>query len=642
VRTLIKNCVRRDRQQRIGDLAVVQYVLDNRPPTGPPAQTETPPRRKRSGTATLVIAVLTGAVAAAAAWSLRATPSVRPAPVSRFGIPLGPDQAFNGSATSRHLVAVSPDGRYIAYEANAQLYLRALDQLEAAPVRGTNELPFEPFFSPDGQSIAYFTGSGQLKRIGIGGGSPVTICNAQPPFGASWSGDRIFFGQLGTGIFEVPATGGTPRVVLANDPKQYEVFHGPQLLPDGQTLLFTAGSPTTLADRWTSGRIEALSLTTGRRKVLVRAATDGRYLPTGHLVYGREGVLYAIAFDPNTLETKGSAAAIVQGVAQAGGSTTGAMQASFSNSGAFVYLPFTAGSLTTIVWRDRRGNETPIAAPPHVYQTPRLSPDGSRIAVHATDQDNDIWIWDVVKETLTRLTFDKGVDSSPVWSRDLSRIFYASAKDGPLNLFWKPSNGTGRPEALFATAPETNSALVVNSMSPDGRMLIYSAGVPADVLAVPVDGEHKPVPLMAQRTFAERGGDVSPDGRWIAYYSDESGGFQVYVRPFPTVDQGRWQISGDGGTVPRFAPNGRELFYVNGQNQLVSTTVVSGPTFSFGKTSVVMDLSDSPPTVYRNYDVAPDGRIVLIKQAQRTRAPQQFIAVLNWFTELNERVPVGR
>jgi len=294
------------------------------------------------------------------------------------------------------------------------------------------------------------------------------------------------------------------------------------------------------------------------------------------------------------------------------------------------------------VWRNRQGLDTPIAAPQHSYETPRVSPDGTRIAMHALDQDSDIWVLDTKSEALTRLTFDKAADMSPVWTKDGRRVAYVSAKDGAPNLFWKPADGTGQSEPLLAQPPSSSGALIANGATPDGKALIFSVGVPSNIMTLPFEGDRQPRALIAQPSFAERSGDVSPDGRWIAYQSDESGTFQIYVRPFPAVDQGRWQVSGEGGRLPIWGPNGRELFYTDDRNRLVSVNVSAATPFAFGKASVVFDLADTLLAVYRNYDIAPDGsRFALIKP-ERQRDSTHFLIVENWFEELKQRVPVGR
>jgi serine/threonine-protein kinase len=331
---------------------------------------------------------------------------------------------------------------------------------------------------------------------------------------------------------------------------------------------------------------------------------------------------------------------VVEGVAHASGGTTGAIQVAVSNIGTLAYPPATGGQATMLAWRNRQGVDIPIAAPAHAYETPRVSPDGTRIAVHATDQDSDIWVWDTKSETLTRLTFDKASDLAPVWTRDGRRIAYVSTKDGLPNLYWKPADGTGQAEPLLAQAPPSNGALVANGATHDGKALIFSVGTPSDIMTLSLEGDRRSRALVAQSQFAERSGDVSPDGRWIAYQSDESGSFQIYVRPFPAVDQGRWQLSGEGGRSPLWAPSGRELFYTDDRNRLVSVNVQAGATFAFGKTTVMFDLADTLLSNYRNYDIAPDGSRFAVIKPQRSRGSTQFIVVENWFEELKQRVPV--
>jgi len=280
------------------------------------------------------------------------------------------------------------------------------------------------------------------------------------------------------------------------------------------------------------------------------------------------------------------------------------------------------------------------------HEDPAWSPNGNKLAFMMDagsngGEDNDIWVFDTKTDTLARLTFDKGSDSAPVWTRDGKRIIYNSSRDGVPNLYWKAADGTGQPEPLLAKPPESNGALVPSTTTPDGKGLIYAIGVPADVMYLPLEGERTPRPLMAQPQFNERGGDVSPDGRWIAYYSDESGTFQVYVRPFPAVETGRWQVSTDGGGVATWSRDGRELFYVDARSRLVSVPVQAGATFSFGKPSTVLDVSDAM-AVLRNYDFAPDGARAAIVKQSRARSVAQFIVIENWLEELKQRVPGGR
>jgi len=275
------------------------------------------------------------------------------------------------------------------------------------------------------------------------------------------------------------------------------------------------------------------------------------------------------------------------------------------------------------------------AEPEHQHRTER------RIALHAGDEENDLWILDTVSETLTRVTFDRGLDSYEAWTPDGKRLAYVSGHSGELNLYWRLADGTGQAEALLREPPKNNSgALVINGFTPDGKWLLYSSGVPSDIMALPIEGSRTPKPVLTNTQYAERSASISPDGRFIAYQSDESGAFQVYVRPFPDVDQGRWQISSSGGTLPLWAPTGKELVFSDSENRIISVPVTTQPTFAFGRPVPLVNFSDRPASVYRNYDFAPDGsRLVLVKDPSRSRGSTQFVVTLNWFDELRRRLP---
>ena len=639
IRLLLTRCLERDRKLRIADISVVRYVLGEplAAAATPAASGTASPRFRWAGA---VAAAAAAFIAAAGGWILKPSTAAPARTPTRFTVAVPADLPFDSLSASRHLLALSPNGARLAYVAGGQILQRAMDQLDSLPVRGTNEGPLEPVFSPDSQWIAYFA-AGHLKKIPVGGGAPTTLSDMAAPMGMSWTGDRLLYGDL-AGIYEVSSTGGTPKLIVTADRKAGEVLHGPQLLPGGESVLFTVGKAGAVVDRWSSAQIAVQSLKTGVRKIVMRGATDARYASSGHLVFGRDGGLYGNRFDLDRIELTGEPAAIIEGVGQSAGGLSGAVQFTLSSAGALAYLPSGgAGALTTLVWRDRQGVDTPTSVSPHMYETPRTSPDGTHVALHASDQDNDIWIYSVKSETLTRLTFDKASDSSPLWTRDGKRIVYTSGRDGAPNLFWKPADGTGQPEPLMAPPSETNGALVANSITPDGKFLVYSVGVPADIMLLPLDGERRPKPLMAQPRFAERGGDVSPDGRWIAYYSNESGAFQIYVRPFPDVNTGRWQVSSDGGTLPVWSRDGTELLYIDGHAHLASVAVERGATFSFGKTTTVLDLSDSV-AVYRNFDVTPDPKRFAVVKQQRSRTAPAFVVVENWFEELKQRVPAAR
>jgi serine/threonine-protein kinase len=294
----------------------------------------------------------------------------------------------------------------------------------------------------------------------------------------------------------------------------------------------------------------------------------------------------------------------------------------------------------TLVWVDRQGREQPIKAPPRAYTYPRISPDGTKVAVYIFDQENDIWIWDLTRETLTRLTFDSRLDRMPLWTPDGRRIVFSSQRGGGDNLFWQAADGTGPVERLT----ESPNAQFPTSFSPDGTRLVFRDQTPdgaSDIGVLALEGEPRATPLM-QTAYAEWNPELSPDGRWIAYQSNESGREEIYVRPFPKVEAGRWQVSTRGGTRPVWARNGRELFYLVGQGRVMAVPIQPGPAFVFGNPQVMFDGPYLAPQPGRTYDVSPDGKqFLMIKEGgiDQRSTPREIVVVLNWSEELKRLVP---
>jgi len=534
-------------------------------------------------------------------------------------------------------LAVSPDGRHIVYWAYPaggvqQLYVRSLDEFMARSIPGTEGAVGDQFFSPDGQSVAFFT-AGELKKVLLRGGAPITICEA--PTGrrsGSWGEDTIVFSSRGH-LYRVSAAGGEPEILATPDREKGEVFyHMPEILPGGQALLFTI---------WTStaGQIALLSLETGEQKVLF-AGRQAHYAPTGHLVYAlsETGTLMAAPFDLATLEVTGDAVPILEEVRQG---SSDAVDYGFSGNGTLIYVPGreSEGSFS-LVWVDREGAVEPLGAPPHGYRGPRLSPNGRRLAVEI---ERDIWVYDIPRETLTRLTFE-GNNQQAQWTPDGKRVTWRSIRDGVAgNLFWKLADGTGAVERLTTSEFRQNPG----SWSPDGQLLAFyqqpsvgSSPTARDIWILPLEGERKPQSIL-QTQFNELAPVFSPDGRWLGYVSDESGRNEIYVRPFPKVEEGKWQISTDGGVELRWAANGRELFYRNESgNQMMVVNITTEPTFGAGTPRLLFE------GVYTRsqggsafYDVTPDGqRFVMVKTAEAEEAAQIHV-VLNWFEELKRLVP---
>jgi serine/threonine-protein kinase len=655
--TFLKRCLHKDRKQRIGDAQSVRLALEGAfeaavAHAGQPSAVAQPVWRRP-----VVVAVVTAMVAVLAtgvvAWKL--WPAVPVPGVTRFEYDLPDGQQFRNAG--RNVMALSPDGRQFAYNSTGGLYLRNMDDLEGRPISGTQDAFSNPFFSPDGQSVGYWQ-NGELKRISIGGGAPVVICAAANPFGVSWERDNtILFGQP-KGIMRVSANGGTPELVIPV--KDNERVDGPQLLPDGDSVLFSA---TTRAGetRWDEAQVVVQSVSRGNRKVLVQGGSGARYISTGHLVYALGDALFAVAFDVRRLEIGGGAVSVIEGVARAGNPTANSAAANYavSGDGTLVYVKpgalggfLAEGAPRTLVWVDRQGREESLGAPVQPYVYPRIAPDGTRVALDIRNQGQDIWIWDLRRQTMRRATFDPALDALPVWTPDGRRLVWTSQRGGgPLNLYWQAADGTGTVERLT----DSPNAQRASSVTPDGTRLLFSENIQtesgrANVLMLSLDGDRHATPLV-RTMFTERLAEISPDGRWLAYESDESGQFQIYVRPFPAVDEGRWQVSTAGGRQPVWIGSGRELIYVAPDGSLMSVSAdirLDGESFTGGTPARLVTgegyyYAWNDQNQGRTYDVFPDGkRFLRLKESGSGDSPTASIVVVeNWTEELKRLVPVN-
>ena len=414
-----------------------------------------------------------------------------------------------------------------------------------------------------------------LKKVAVTGGPAVTLATFDGnPLSATWgSDDTIVVATAGgtTGLLRVGAAGGAATTVLTRpDRAQGELDHlWPEILPGGRAVLMTITAITGGLD---AAQVAVLDLETGTRKVLLHGGSHAQYVPSGHLVYAVSGTLRAVAFDLGALETRGTPVPVI---ADMGTTFTGAANAAVARDGTLAYVA--GGGVAglnvprTLVWVDRQGREMPISVPPRPYLYPRLSSDATRVAVTATDQAFDIWVWDLDRTTLTRISVDPEVDNHPVWTADGRRLIFSSERAGTRNLYWQAADGTGAVERLTESPNLQNAGAV----SPDGRRLIFTEAVPkmgTDLMQVELDGTHRVTPLV-HSSFSERNGVVSPDGRWLAYEANDSGRFEISVRPFPDVNAGHWQVSTEGGTRPLWARNGEELFYVDPSGALMRVGV---------------------------------------------------------------------
>ena len=657
---LVNRCLEKDPEDRYQSMRDVVLDLRSMGQTGSLPEQATSMLHKG-----IWIAAAIGALALVGAitWWLKPAPPVTHV-VTRFSYPLpeGQDVTDNGG----HTLALSPDGTKLAYVANQQLYLRAMDQLEAQPIRGTNEDPMEPVFSPDGQWLAYFASAGGagggtrgpfvLKKIAVAGGVSVTLGQvAAAPNGATWRNETIAFGiNKATSVASVqaiPDSGGTLHTIVAGDNGK-ELLMQPQLLADGEHLVFVSVHRTTATgSEGSEGQIVVQSLNGKDRRTLVDAGTDPHVLPAGQLVYIHEGTLLAVPFDIGSLTVTGGPVSVLEGVTE-----TTAGQFTVSADGALAFRPGgVSGGKRLLVWVDREGHEQPISAKARVYVYPRLSPDGTKIAVSCGDEENDIWVFDLAKETLTRLTFGPAFELYMAWTPDSKYLLYSSgplAPAGvatPLDVFRKAADGTGLTEALT----QKQSGGYPQSVSPDGKSLLLrryfaSPSVLSGLYLLPVDPSREPQArearaLLADPKLNEFNGEISPDGRWIAYSSNESGRQEIYVRPFPAVDSGRWQISSEGGNKPLWSRSGGELFFV-AANRLVAVPVSAGTTFTYGKPQPLLNL-DARAYEFgsggRTFDISKDGkRFLMTKNAASgaTTARPSIVVVSNWFDELKAKM----
>jgi Protein kinase domain/WD40-like Beta Propeller Repeat len=644
VRTLIRRCLEKDVRQRIADISVAQYVLDGLGDvasaaapgdSAPIAPRPTLGRRM----AKISVAWLVGvAMAGSAVWF--AVRSAAPPRVTRLLI--APPSAA-AVAMDRPGLAVTPDGTRVVYAGanNTAFFVRALDQLNATAITGLGEV-YGPFVSPDGQWIGFFDGLTALKKVAITGGPAVTLARPDGTgFGASWGPDGtiIFATNLRTtGLQRITADGGEPAVLTRPNRAAGEDDHiWPEILPGGQAVLFTITPSTGGLDQ---AQVAVLDLRTGKQTVLIRGGSGAHYVSSGHLVYMAAGTLHAVAFDLTRLAVVGTPVKVLPEVTPMSNSGV-----AVATDGTLVYISGDASvaAMRSLVWVDRQGHETPIPAPPRNYAFPRLSPDGKRLAIYIPDQEVDIWLWDLARETLTRATFDPSVDVFPVWSADGRQLLFSSSRADAVNLFAQPADGSGDVTRL-TRSPNIQHA---TSVSPDGTSLVFTEIAPAtgqDLMQLRLDATHA-VTTLVQTKSNERNGEVSPDGRWLAYEANDSGRFNIYVRPFPDVSSGYWQVSTDGGTRPLWARNSEELFYLNEAGAVMRVGVAHGPSWAATAPTKLFEgrYGAAAGQTGRTYEIAPDGKRFLMIKAiggtDRTAAPANLIVVQNWLEELKRLLP---
>jgi serine/threonine-protein kinase len=543
----------------------------------------------------------------------------RAQPLARAAsMPLGDGQAS---------LAISPDGTLVAYvmegQDGRQLYLHALDQLEPAPIQRT-EGAFGPFFSADGRWIGFFANN-KLKKVAISGGAPIDLSAAPNPYGGSWGTDGtiLFAADEGRRPTTIRETGGLPQLVAVKDDRGS--WTRPHMLPGGKAAIVSH-----VAD------VGVLSLDTGEYRMLIENAGDGSYAPSGHLVFARAGALLAAPFDLERLAVGGPPAVILEDVRMEG--QLAVAQAVFSPDGTLIYVPGSpANDTIRPVWVDRQGKAQPVGMPPRSYRSFSLSPDGTRLAIVIGDPNNDVWVQDLERGALTRLT-SGGNNVGPIWTPDGKRVVFTKNTGGVRTPFWVPADGSAEPERLFKDDHRGGVA----SFSPDGHLVTFNRRAPdtgMDLWVRPLNGTPAPHPFLRTRS-TEVGAKFSPDGRWIAYVSDESGQYEGYVRPYPGPG-GKWQVSTQGGGEIIWSRDGNELFYRNG-NKWMTVAVTLEREF---KAETPRGLFEGPYVDVGgvSFDVAPDGRrFLLLEPAEQAGPVTHLNVVLNWFEEVKQKAGGSR
>jgi serine/threonine protein kinase/Tol biopolymer transport system component len=647
--TVASRCLVKERRERVSDFSVVRFMLegpitDSLPAVSRPAATTGTSSIWRISTLLLLVA----AAAAAAGWYLR---RAEPAAVARFEI-LAPEASQFAAGTRRGAIAaIAPDGSTLAFVAadasgKTSLFVRPVDSLTASPVAGTEGASF-PFWSPDSRFIG-FSVPGKLMKILATGGPAQTLCPlsgaAIVARGAAWSRDGfIVFNNGQAPLFRVSASGGPAAPIGKLQPGETS-RQFPALLPDGDHLLYFSTATLQAA-----GGLWVTSLATGESKRLLGADTGGLFVPGwDYLLFGRQGTLLAQPFDPRALTLKGDPVPVAERVET--GAVPGIVAFSLSDTGVLAYgVGNAADTAFRLAWVDRRGQEIAAVDPPGWYRGVELSPDGSRIAAHRHDGDGgDIWVMDQARGTTARFTFDASQDnSSPAWSRDDGRIAYASLRAGKWSLYVKPSNGAGDEKRVYASDGGDVLAIQPLSWAPDGRSLLFAVFNRTslwDIWLLSLAGTPRAEPLLQERTV-ERHGQISPDGKWLAYMSRETGTNEIYVRGLPPL-AGKWAVSTGGGTVPRWRGDGRELFYLAGGKLMAVDVSVDGAAFGTGTPTALFEFSHSNVTHadYFPYAVAGDGRRFLLTRELPSSAGDArqtpVVVVLNWFEDLKGKVPV--
>ena len=629
--SLVRTCLAKDPEERWGSAHDVRLQLVRLAEAGPQGGVPALPGARPKARERVWIAVASVLLAATVALSLaylQRSPT-ETAPIRFFVFPPEGTSVAPGPAAPQ--VAVSPDGRRLAYATvdaagTQQLWVRPLDSVAAQPLPGTEGAAF-PFWSPDSRFIGFFA-QGKLKTVDASGGPPSTVCDASEGQGGTWNRDGVIvFAPSGTtSLARVSAAGGAPTAVTALDTARRETGHlWPQFLPDDRHFLYLAQS-----QEREQHAIYVGSLDGGEPRRVLSTDVRAGYAPPGYLFFVREGSLMAQSFDASRLELTGEPIRVAEGIA-ANPFQTGRTTFSSSGNGVLAYRTGTIGGVETtrLLWFDRSGKQLGPVGPSGLYASPKLSPDETRLAVYqraGVAEAGDISLFDLRRGTSSRFTFDPRDDDVPVWSPDGNRLIFGSGF-GPFDLYQQSASGVGDAELLLQSSADKWPL----DWSPDGRFILFQAQDTKtgwDLWLLPMFGDRQPEPLL-QTPFAERDGQFSRDGRWIAYSSDESGRREVYVQPFGTT-VGKWLVSTSGGSQPMWRRDGRELFYLGADRQLMAVEVRAGTTIETGVPRPLFDVRVSAIDFRNHYQPSADGQRFLVASISAEEAAPPITVVVNW------------
>ena len=642
VHRLVRSCLKKDPKQRLQAVGDWSLLLEDQALPAKACGTKLP----------WIAAGVLAAALGIALWALWHGEKPVDRPLVRLDVDLGADVSL--PATYWSTVVISPDGTRLVYASGnpSKLFTRRLDQPKATELAGTQGA-VDPFFSPDGQWVGFFAG-GKLKKISVEGGATVLLAEVALVLGGSWGedGSIIVSEPYKRGLLRIPAGGGPPETIAELTGGEIALMF-PQILPGGKAVLFTAVTSQSAQLGADNVTIEVLTLASRRRKIVARGGQSPRYLATsnraGHLVYVNKAKLFAIAFDPDKLETRGTAVPVLEDVAYDSSVGTGQFDLSRTptSHGTLVYRRATGGvsEMMTLQWVDRSGKKEQLRAKPGVYDDLSLSPDGMRAALQVIEEGSrDVWVYDQRRDAMARLTFGGAFYYSPAWSPDGRYVVFSSAGNG---IFQARADGAGQPQMLTQSKTLEHPA----SFTPDGKRLAYDdwAAGKSEIWTVPLEDQGGQ--LKAGKTeqflksgFNDVGPSFSPDGRWLAYASNESGKFEVYVRSFPPPSNGqggKWQISNGGGTSAKWSRNGHELIYRSGDQLMASSYTLKGDMFVPEKPRVwIAKLGGT------QWDLAPDGkRVLVLTPVESAEAPKQeheVVFLINFLDELRRRVPAGK